>query len=117
MEFAKQDLCFRGLVHPWVIGGAFTFCVVAFTALSAFKLPVLAVYGFAQGVGGMPHSYVMLVIGALLGKFYFHRKFGSQRFLEVMPVLLAGYGTGVGLVALLGVAVNLIVSAVTSGPF
>jgi hypothetical protein len=34
-----------------------------------------------------------------------------------MPVLLAGYGTGVGLVALLGVAISLIVSAVSSLPF
>ena len=41
----------------------------------------------------------------------------SQRILQMVPVLLAGYGTGVGLVALIGVAVNLIVSAVSGAPF
>jgi len=57
------------------------------------------------------------VVGAIIGKFYFHKKFGQKRFLEITPVLAAGYGTGVGLIALIGVAVNLIVSAVSSSRF
>lgn len=109
-------LFFQAL-HPAIIAGAFSFCVAAFGILSAFGLPVMAVYGFVQSVGGMPHAYILIVLGALVGKFYLHRKFGSTRFLQLMPVLLAGYGTGVGLVALLGVAVNLIVSSVSSTPF
>jgi hypothetical protein len=115
MEGAKP-LFFQAL-HPAVIAGAFSFCVVGFALLSAFKLPVMAVYGFVQSVGGMPHGYILIVAGAFLGKFYFQKKFGSTRFLQIMPVLLAGYGTGVGLVALLGVAISLIVSAVSSLPF
>ena len=64
-----------------------------------------------------PHGFVPLVVGALIGKFYFHKRFGQKRFLEVIPVVTAGYGTGVGLIALIGVAMNLIVSAVSSSPF
>jgi hypothetical protein len=100
-----------------IAAGSFAFTVVSFVVLSVFNLPVMAIYGFVQGVGGMPHAFVPIVIGALIGKFYFHRKLGQKRFLEVMPVLVAGYGTGVGLIALIGVAVNLVVSAVSSAPF
>jgi hypothetical protein len=109
-------LFFQAL-HPGVVGSAFAFSVAAFTVLSLLNLPVMAVYGFVQGVGGMPHGFVPIVIGALIGKFYFHRRMGQKRFLEVMPVLVAGYGTGVGLIALIGVAVNLIVTAVSATPF
>ena len=111
-----QPLFYQAL-HPSVMAGSFSFTMVAFILLSAFSLPVMAVYGFVQGVGAMPHGFVLIVVGAMIGKFYYHKKFGQKRFLEIMPVLAAGYATGVGLIALIGVAVNLIVSAVSSSRF
>jgi hypothetical protein len=111
-----QPLFFQAL-HPWVIAGSFSFGLIAFALLSAFSLPIMTVYGFVQGVGNMPHAFVAMIIGGLIGKFYFHRKVGQKRFLEIAPVVVAGYGTGVGLIALIGVAVNLIVSAVSSSRF
>jgi hypothetical protein len=99
------------------MGGAFSFSLIAYFLLSAFSLPVMAVYGFVQSVGAMPHSFMLIIVGALIGKFYFRKKFGEKHFLQMVPVLLAGYGTGVGLVALIGVAINLIVSAVSGAPF
>ena len=104
-------------IHPGVIAGSFSFTMIAFTLLSAFSLPIMAVYGFVGGIGSMPHGYVCIIIGAIVGKFYFHKKFGQKRFLEIAPVLAAGYGTGVGLIALIGVAINLIVSAVSASRF
>ena len=115
MEGAKP-LFFEAL-HPTVMAGSFSFTVAAFAVMSALHLPVMAIYGFVQGIGAMPHAFVPIVIGALIGKFYFHRRFGQKRVLEVVPVISAGYGTGIGLVALLGVAINLIVSAVSALPF
>lgn len=111
-----MPLFFQAL-HPLIIGISFVFSLVAFVVMSIFKLPIMAIYGFVQGVGGMPHGFVPIVIGALIGKFYFHKRLGQKRFLEIMPVLAAGYGTGVGLIALIGVAINLIVSAVSASPF
>jgi hypothetical protein len=111
-----QPLFFQAL-HPWVIGGSFSFSLIVFAILSVFKLPIMAIFGFVNSVGGMPHGFIFMVIGAMIGKFYFHRKFGSKRFLQMVPVLLAGYGTGVGLIALIGVAFNLIKSAVSGTPF
>jgi len=111
-----QPLFYQAL-HPGVMASSFSFTMVAFILLSAFSLPVMAIYGFVQGIGAMPHGFVLIVVGAIIGKFYFHKKFGQKRFLEITPVLAAGYGTGVGLIALIGVAVNLIVSAVSSSRF
>ncbi len=117
METAGAKPLFFQALHPWVIGSSFAFTLIAFTLLSAFRLPVMCVYGFVQSIGGMPHSFVLIVVGAVIGKFYFQRRVGAQRFLQMMPVLLAGYGTGVGLIALIGVAANLIVTAVSGAPF
>ena len=111
-----KPLFFQAL-HPHVIAGGFSFTLIGFMLLSAFSLPVMAVYGFVQGVGAMPHAFVFIIIGAVIGKFYFHKKFGQKKFLEMAPVLAAGYATGVGLIALIGVAINLIVSAVSSSRF
>jgi hypothetical protein len=111
-----QPLFFQAL-HPTVIAGSFTFTMVSFIILSAFSLPVMAIYGFVGAVGNMPHSHILILVGALIGKFYFHKRFGQQRFLQIAPVLGAGYGTGVGLIALIGVAINLIVSAVSASRF
>lgn len=108
---------FYQAIHPGVILGAFSFSMIAFGLLSAFSLPVMTIYGFVQGIGQMPHGFLPLVIGALVGRFYLQRKYGQKRILQVMPVVVAGYGTGAGLVALIGVAINLIVSAVSSAPF
>lgn len=111
-----KPLFFQAL-HPSVIAGAFLFALAGFTVLSLLKLPVMAIYGFVQGVGQMPHGFVPVVVGALVGRLYLRRRLGETRFLRIMPVMAAGYGTGVGLVALLGVAVNLIVNAVSALPF
>ncbi len=111
-----EPLFFQAL-HPKVIAGGFSFATIVFIALSAFSLPVMAIYGFVQGVGQMPHAFIPMLVGAFIGKFYFHKRFGQKRWLQIAPVLAAGYGTGVGLIALLGVAINLIAKSISPAPF
>jgi hypothetical protein len=111
-----QPLFFQAL-HPPVVAGGYSFSLIAFAILSALKLPVMSAYGFVQSVGGMPHTFLLLVVGAFIGKFYFRRKYGEQRFLQWLTVLLAGFATGAGLIALLGVGLRLIVNAVSASPF
>lgn len=117
MEMEGATPLFFQALHPKVMAGSFSFTVLAFIIMSIFNAPVMAIYGFLQSIGGMPHGFILLVIGNLIGKFYFQKKYGATRFLQIVPVLLAGYGTGVGLIALIGVAINLIVSAVSGAPF
>ena len=108
---------FREAVHPKVIGSGFVGTVAAFTLLSVFGLPVMLIYGFIRGLGQIPHVMVLEIVGALIGRFYLRKKFGTQNFLRMIPVIMAGYFTGVGLISMATIAMNLIQQAVSGTPF
>jgi len=110
-EFMKKAF------HPKAIAAGFAGCVVLYTLLSLFGLPVMLVYGMVRGWGELPHYRVLEVVGALLGRYYFERKYGKTSFLQNAPALLAGYYTGVGLISMATIAMKLIKSAVSSAPF
>ena len=101
-----------------IVGGSgLVFTLIMFSVLSAFNLPTMAVYGFITGIGQMPHGYIFIVLGALLGRFYFQKRFGQTQFLQMAPIAVAGYTTGFGLIGLIGVAFNLIIKAISPAPF
>ena len=108
---------FKQAVHPKVIGSGFVGCIVAFSLLNAFNLPVMLIYGFIRGIGQIPHIMVLEIVGALIGRFYLRKKFGTKTFLRMIPVIMAGYFTGVGLVSMATIAMNLIQQAVSGTPF
>ena len=108
---------FQRSFHPEFLGAGFAFSVVLFAVLSAFGLPTMLVYGMARGLGAMPHGLLLELTGALIARFYFHRRFGRQPFLRTAPILLAGYFVGTGLIGMAGVAVRLITSAISMAPF
>jgi hypothetical protein len=91
--------------------------VAGFALLSALGWPVLLIYGFIRGLGGIPHTLLLEIVGALIGRFYFRKKFGTENLLKMMPILLAGYFTGVGLISMATIAMNLIQQAVSGAPF
>ncbi len=109
-EFAKA-------LHPNVIlsGGVLT--VLLFGLFSLLGLPTLFIYGMIRGFGALPHTMILEITGALAGRFYLHKKFGSSNFLRMAPTLMAGYYTGVGLIGMATIAMNLIKNAVSSAPF
>jgi len=74
-------------------------------------------YGFIGGIGGDPGSDVWLLIGALLGKYYMIRRFGLKKWYRYTPVMMAGFGCGVGLVGMAAVAIALVSRAVIVKPF
>lgn len=109
-EFAKA-------IHPNAIAtGAGVTCVL-FLVFSGLGLPIMFIYGMIRGFGALPHTMVLEIVGALLGRYYFQKKFGKMNFLRMAPALMAGYATGVGLFGMAAVALNLIKSAVSSLPF
>ncbi len=93
-----------------VIGGSFI-------VLRAFGLPVMLVYGLVRGFGQLPHYMILEVVGALLSRYYFQKRFGEQNFIRMSSTLFAGYLTGVGLVGMTTIALRLIYSAVSPTPF
>ena len=104
-------------VHPKIIGIGAGATVAGFVLLSTLGWPVLLIYGFIRGLGGIPHTLVLEIVGALIGRYYFRKKFGTENFLRMMPILLAGYFTGVGLISMATIAMNLIKQAVSGTPF
>ena len=104
----------NGYYVAWGLGlGVLTYAVLAF-----FGLPVLLVYGAVRGLGQtMPHGYVLELVGALLGRYYFQRKYGRDRWMRYPPVLVAGFTCGMGLVSMASVAVALISKSVSQLPY
>lgn len=104
-------------VHPKIIGVGAGVTVAGFMLISALGWPVLLVYGFIRGLGGIPHVLLLEIVGALIGRYYLRKKFGTQNLLKLLPILLAGYFTGVGLISMATIAMNLIQQAVSGTPF
>lgn len=104
-------------LQPEIIGTGFAGIVGIFGLLSWAGLPVMLVYGLVRGFGEFPHLLVTEMIGALVARYYFKRKYGTKNFLRIIPIILAGYMTGVGLLGMAAVATNLIKSAVSGSPF
>jgi len=112
-----MDSQFMKAVHPITVGVGMGMTVLMFVVLSIFGLPTLFVYGIIRGLGGLPHYMVLEIVGALIGRYYFQKKFGSSNFLRMAPTVLAGYATGVGLISMATIAMRLIQAAVSSAPF
>ncbi len=112
-----MDSEFMRAIHPKVVGSAFGLVTVLFACFSVFGLPTMFIYGIIRGLGALPHTMILEIVGALIGRYYYRKRFGAGNFLRMAPTLMAGYFTGVGLVSMTTIAIRLIQSAVTSAPF
>ncbi|MGC9065005.1 MAG: peptide transporter [Candidatus Ratteibacteria bacterium] len=80
--------------------------------LGLLKAPVTFFYGLVGGVSMWPHYTIPLFAGAMLGRFYFAKKFGSETWRRYTPIILAGYTCGVGLIGMVSIAVALIAKTI-----
>jgi hypothetical protein len=105
-----NSLFFQAL--NWVYVGAGTFLgVITYMVLSLFGLPVMLVYGMVRGLGqSTPHGLVLEVVGALLGRFYFLKRYGAM-WRQYAPVLLAGFSCGMGLTGMFAMGATLILKS------
>ena len=81
--------------------------------LSLLHLPIGIFYGMVGGISMMPHNAIPMFIGALFGRYFFSKRFGEKTWRSYTPILLAGYGCGVGLVGMAAVGLALIVKSVS----
>ena len=96
-------------------GGAVALAFYGITRL--FNWPLLFYYGFIGGIGNLPHFTIPTFIGALLGRYYFAKRFGVERWSLYTPVLLAGFACGTGLIGMAAIALALISKTVSYLPF
>ncbi|MBL7171137.1 MAG: OPT/YSL family transporter [Candidatus Omnitrophica bacterium] len=97
-----------GRIFIGAIGGG-----AMYLLLSLLHLPIGIFYGMVGGISMMPHNAIPMFIGALFGRYFFSKRFGEKTWRSYTPILLAGYGCGVGLVGMAAVGLALIVKSVS----
>lgn len=105
-----NSLFYQALNGSTVFSGLL-FGVVMYGILSFFGLPVLLIYGVVRGLGqSTPHGMILEVAGALLGRYYFFKRYGKM-WRQYAPVLLAGFSCGMGLTGMLAMGFALILKS------
>ncbi len=111
-----NSLFYQALSGTTVASGI-GFGLVTYAVLTLFGLPVLLVYGIVRGLGqSTPHGLILEVIGALLGRFFFLKRYGKQ-WRQYAPVLLAGFSCGMGLTGMFAMGLTLILKSLGSTTF
>ncbi|UIJ39278.1 OPT/YSL family transporter [Desulfobaculum bizertense] len=94
-----------------VVGLGLGLGLLAYLILNIMGLPVLLIYGVVRGLGqSTPHGLILEVLGALLGRFYFLKKYG-KKWRHYAPVLLAGFSCGMGLAGMFAMGCTLILKS------
>ncbi|MFZ7125073.1 MAG: peptide transporter [Desulfobacterales bacterium] len=103
-------LFYQALNLVYVLTGL-GFGVLTYFVLTLFGLPVLLIYGVVRGLGqSTPHGLILEVIGALLGRFIFLKRYGAM-WRQYAPVLLAGFSCGMGLTGMFAMGFALILKS------
>ena len=111
-----NSLFFQALSGLVVLAGL-GFGLVTYFILNLVGLPVLLVYGVVRGLGqSTPHGLILEVLGALLGRFFFLKKYGSM-WRQYAPVLLAGFSCGMGLTGMMAMGFALILKSLGRLPY
>jgi hypothetical protein len=85
--------------------------VIMYGILTVFGLPIMLVYGMVRGLGqSTPHGLILEVVGALLGRFFFLKRYGAM-WRQYAPVLLAGFSCGMGLTGMFAMGITLILKS------
>ncbi|MBN1669706.1 MAG: OPT/YSL family transporter [Kiritimatiellae bacterium] len=108
---------FEEAFKPAIIAIGMAAGILGFAVFGCFSLPTLFLYGAVRGMDQtLPHTVVPQFLGALLGHFYFRRRFGKQ-WRRYIPVFAAGFSCGAGLITILGVGFTFLKNAVIQLPF
>ncbi len=109
---------FLHAIKWWYIGGSAAVGIVSYWVLSMFGAPLMLAYGLVRGLGStLAAGMIPQMFGALLGKYYFEKRFGITRWREYAPVLTAGFACGIGLISMLSFGFELISKAVFQLPY
>jgi hypothetical protein len=105
---------FFDALNPVVIGTGLGTGIILYAVLATFGLPILFIYGAVRGFGmASPQNVIFEFMGALIGRLYFEKRFGKDKWRRYAPVLLAGYSCGVGLVSAGSIAIGMIAKSVS----
>ncbi|MBW1960753.1 MAG: peptide transporter [Deltaproteobacteria bacterium] len=107
-----NSLFFQALKASYVMAGL-GLGVIAYLILTVLGLPVMLIYGVVRGLGQTtPHGLILEVVGALLGRFFFLKRYGAM-WRQYAPVLLAGFACGMGLTGMFAMGFTLILKSLS----
>ncbi len=107
---------FREAFRPEVIAAALGLALSVYFVLDRFGLPIFLVYGVVYGLNQTdPSSTIPLVLGAVMGRFVFRKRFGDN-WPRYRIVFTAGFGAGVGLIAMFSMGIVLMAKSVIKLP-
>ena len=107
---------FQALNGLYLLAGL-GFGVLTYIFLTLLGLPVLLIYGVVRGLGQTtPHGMLLEVVGALLGRFFFLKRYGAM-WRQYAPVLLAGFSCGMGLTGMFAMGFALILKSLGRLPY
>ncbi|MFC1799212.1 peptide transporter, partial [Thermodesulfobacteriota bacterium] len=107
-----NSLFYQALNGIYVLSGI-GLGVIAYFFLTLLGLPILLIYGVVRGLGQTaPHGLILEVIGALLGRFFFLKRYGTM-WRQYAPVLLAGFSCGMGLTGMFAMGFALILKSLS----
>jgi len=111
--FSQFEQAFKPLVLVLGMGLG----LIAFATFASIGVPTMFLYGAVRGLDQTwPHTVIPQFIGALLGRYYFQRRF-KKNWRRYITVIAAGFSCGAGLVTILGVGFTFLKNAVIQLPF
>ena len=82
--------------------------------LGWFGAPTMLFFGVVRGLGQTaPHTVIPNFLGALIGKFYFERRY-KREWRKMIPVVSSGFFVGTGLISILSVGFVFLAMAVST---
>ena len=103
----------QGWKWPIIIFGA-GFGMLVYFSLSFLGMPVFLIWGYVQSVLGIPHNLLPQILGALLARFYFWKRYGKQEWRRYAMVLAVGFGVGMSLIGMFCAAFAMVSKAVSA---
>ena len=105
---------FKEALGFWRFFSGFSTAAVIMSLLGWFGAPTMLFFGVVRGLGQTaPHTVLPNFIGAVIGKFYFERKYGRE-WRKMIPVVSSGFFVGMGLISILSVGFVFLAKAVST---
>ena len=99
------------------VGTGFGIGMVLYGCLTWLGAPTMLFYGLVRGMSGMMfHMVLPQFIGAMVGRYYFKKKFGDM-WQKYIVVLSAGYFVGAGLISMFCIGIRFLMGATSSMPY
>ena len=104
-------------INPgYILAGAGA-AVIAYLATIIGGVSTLFFYGLINGTHALPAYAIPQFAGAMLGRYYFRKRYGEENWKAYTPVLVAGYYCGMGLIGMAAVSLALLSKSVSRLPY